>query len=368
MVAAVGCANASSGSDVLALENLVPWEIQWYADGIEIEPDARARMVKAKGLRRYALQYHVQLAEKCDAEITAFQRHGIEITAVYFWLNFDQPGADPKIQAAFESFKRHGIRPQIWVSQSTAFLPKSGDGMVQLLAKMGFDWPPGYTFERALKAALSTDDALTPEQKERFFEALHRAYWDEENLPKTSEERAQRLERESQRIASLAKLASQYGLDVLLYNHEGWFGVMDNQLAIIDRLEREGINNVGMIYTFWHARDRFHDDVREFEKVWTRIRPRVAAVGLSGVRGEMEGLYPSQGNDELRMMRVVQESGWKGPVAVLGLNFSVGPEKVLGDMLRGTSWLRSELRQAGSGGARPFSRDVDSESTMPQSR
>jgi hypothetical protein len=64
-------------------------------------------------------------------------------------------------------------------------------------------------------------------------------------------------------------------------------------------------------------------------------------------------IYPSQGDRELEMMRIIQDSGWKGPV---GLIAEKGGDAAvtLRNYMIGLDWLAAELRRPGSGGARPF--------------
>jgi hypothetical protein len=300
--------------------------------------------------------YSATTAGELDALIPAYRREGVELAAVYFWLDTERPGEDANVLAAFAALEKLQARPQVWVSQSTAFLPKTLEEWRQKFADAGFEFPAGYDVSKAMESAFSSGGALTEAQKEAFFKALHRVYSDEANLPRTPRDKALRLERETRRIASLAKLASRYGLEVGLYNHNGWFGVMENQLAMIEKLERQGIENVRIVYTFWHARDSVHDEVKDFARVWAKIEPHVTAIAIGGIRGEMESLYPSEGEDELAMMRVVQKSGWRGPVGALCLNFGEPPDDVLRDVLRGADWMAAELNQPGSGGARPVFR------------
>ena len=53
------------------------------------------------------------------------------------------------------------------------------------------------------------------------------------------------------------------------------------------------------------------------------------------------------------MMRIIQDSGWKGPVGIIGEK-SGDAEVTLRNYLIGLDWLAAELKQPGSGGARPF--------------
>jgi epsilon-lactone hydrolase len=372
LVSIAHSASTSPNTDLLARENLVPWELRWNQGGSEIGLEARGRMLKARGFQRYAIDYSRDNGAALETEITASRRNGVEVTAVYFWLDTERPGEDPQVRAAFESFKRLGIRPQIWVSQADPFgsLARTPEGLTRQFvetseelkhqfAAAGFDLPAGYSMRKAIQAAVSPGGEFTELQKQNLFKAFHRLSSDEANLPKTPQEQAQRLEREARRIGSLAQLAARYGFTVGLYNHNGWFGLMDNQLAIIERLKQERIRNVGIVYTTWHARDHLHDDVKDFEQVWARIQPHVLTVAISGVRGEIELLYPSEGEDELPMLRIVQKSGWRGPVAVLCLKPGVDPDTVLRNVLRGIDWLTAELNRPGSGGVRPFPWNTD---------
>jgi hypothetical protein len=342
----------ASAQSLLARENIVPWELYWVRGEAEVDVDVRARMLADRGIRRYALAYRPGKLATLEAEISALNKRGIEITAVYFWLDAERPGEDPELQAAFESFKRLRIHPRIWVSQSSALHPKTLEDWKKALGEAGFNWVDG---QDNFGSAFSSRTNFTDHQKESFFKALHRVYSEEAELPSTPHERTQRLVKETERIGSLARLASNYGFSVELYNHNGWFGLMENQVAIIERLHRENIKNVRIVYTFWHARDALHDDVKDFEEVWKKIMPHVGMVAIRGVRGEMESLYPSQGSDELRMLRIIHSSGWKGRVGVLCLDPGVDPDVVLANTLRGIGWLAAELDQPGSGGAPPLS-------------
>jgi sugar phosphate isomerase/epimerase len=167
---------------------------------------------------------------------------------------------------------------------------------------------------------------------------------------KTPEEQRKRVEQEAERILKIVKLAEPYGCKVQLYNHNGWFGQPDNEVAVIEQLKRLGITNVGMVYNFSHG----HNDIADFPAIWKRIQPYVVAVNVTGMveDGESKLMPPSQGEFELGMMRVILESGWSGPVGLIAEQGG-DAEVTLGNNLRGLEWLRKELEQTGSGGPRP---------------
>lgn len=330
-----GSVPAPTFGSLLARDNLIGWEVKIGS------PEERARMLKKLGFKRYAHRGGSEDTSSAyvDREIEALQINGIELTAWYFFS--DDPAKDPQVRTALESFKRHGIRPQVWISQSFSYLSKSAEE----LQRLGVVLPKHAEDIRKYSQA----------EQQRLFEAVHRLREDAENFPKNPQEQEERLKRETDRIYSLAKLVEPYGVNVKLYNHEGWFAVMENELAIIDRLKEKQVTNVGIVYNFFHARDALHDDTKDFPRVWERIQPHVAAVNISGVRGQLgECLSPSEGDHEVEMMRTIEQSGWKGPVGVLAACFDRDPESGLRNILLGTDWVAAELKQPGSGGPRPL--------------
>lgn len=212
------------------------------------------------------------------------------INLLAWWFPF-QPD-DPAARDTLETFKRHAVQPQLWVMQ----------------------------------ASTKSASPLT----------------DEEQITLNAE-----------RIHGLAKLAAPYGCTIGLYNHNGWFGLLDNQLAVLRRVREMGSTNVGIVYNFSHARDPHHDDTVDFPALWQKIQPEVLAVNLTGMRMEGDIVYPSQGDSELSMMRTIAESGWQGPVGVIAEKGG-DAEVTLRNYLVGVDWLAAEIQQPGSGGPRPF--------------
>jgi sugar phosphate isomerase/epimerase len=161
-------------------------------------------------------------------------------------------------------------------------------------------------------------------------------------------EQSQRIEQESERIRKIVALATPYGCPVELYNHNGWFGESENEVAVIERLKQKGIQGIGMIYNFSHA----HTDVPRFAAIWKRIQPYVVAVNVTGMVADEHLLAPSQGNHELEMLRIIQTSGWFGPIGVIAEQGG-DAEVTLSDDLTGLNWLGAEIAKPGSGGPRP---------------
>lgn len=133
----------------------------------------------------------------------------------------------------------------------------------------------------------------------------------------------ERLERKmSETAATLGGIcaeAAKIGSTVGLYNHLGWFGEPTNQVVLIKRLQAMGHANVGIVYNFHHA----HAQMDRFPELFSLMKPHLLALNLNGMvrDGDRLGkkiLPVGSGDRELGMLRVVRESGWMGPIGILG--------------------------------------------------
>lgn len=324
-------------------ENLLAFEISTY-DSTERDPQERAAMFSRLGLRGYAALWSTtpwempedpaELRTMVEAEVVAMKEWDIDLLASYLWMSVDDPAADPRVKAMFEAFARHQVRPQIWVSQSFSYMDEVHRRFLDRL--------------RPVARELGQADAETLAEMESLAAGLER-----EDLPTTPAEQRQRVELEADRIGALAELAGSFGLQVSLYNHNGWFGLVENELEVLARLRENGLADIGLAYNFSHARDAIHDDTRQFPELWETMRPHVKAVVVTGTRPEWEPiLYPSQGDSELEMMRIIAASGWHGPVGILTQKWG-DAEDVLRDAIRGMEWLEQEVALPGSAGQKP---------------
>ncbi len=191
------------------------------------------------------------------------------------------PGGMPQ---TLEVIKRHGIHPQLWVC--------------------GLSGPSAFT---------STGD--------------------------------QRVEDEAGRIRPIAREAAALGCKVGLYNHrEPWFEDQLNQIAIIERLRRDGLTNVGIVFNFHHWRG----SLENFPALIERIKPYLLAVNLNGMRADTSR-YPDvsfvgAGASEFTMMRALQQSGWRGPVGIINEHENLDAADGLARNLAGIERFKSQLR------------------------
>jgi sugar phosphate isomerase/epimerase len=166
---------------------------------------------------------------------------------------------------------------------------------------------------------------------------------------KTEAEQRQRTEQEAERTRQIVALAAPCGCSLELYNHNGWFGQPDNEVAVIECLKQKGVGGVGMVYNFSHG----HGDMADFPAIWKRIERYVVAVNVSGMVASERLIPPSQGDKELEMLRTIQQSGWRGPIGLIAEQGG-DAEVTLGNDLRGLAWLSKEIAHPGSGGERPL--------------
>lgn len=152
-------------------------------------------------------------------------------------------------------------------------------------------------------------------------------------------------------VEKAKKIGSQFGL----YNHGGWGGEPANMVAVCEYLRKNhGADHVGIVYNFHHG----HGHIAKFKELWAMMQPYLLAVNLNGMEpgGDKKGrkiLHLAEGDQELEMMRIIQQSGWQGPVGIIDHRPETDSEVTLRNNLRGFDWLVAELQKPGAGGARP---------------
>jgi sugar phosphate isomerase/epimerase len=130
----------------------------------------------------------------------------------------------------------------------------------------------------------------------------------------TQEEKVKQV---AERVKYIATKAAEVGSKVGLYNHGDWFGEPENQLAIIEYLK---MPNIGIVYNFSHSEYQIH----RFPEFFPKIKPYLLAINLTGLQGG----YPAKvvpvghGNIEFKMMKLIEESGYNGPIGIINEDFA----------------------------------------------
>ncbi|QEH37147.1 Auracyanin-B precursor [Aquisphaera giovannonii] len=247
-------------------------------DSKKRSPEERAAMLQKLGFRHFAYDWRAEHVPTFDAEIESLQRHGVSLDA--FWGSGE---LNPDMRHILDVLKRHRVKAQLWV-----------------LLDLGQDAVKGAEQERRVEAAAA-------------------------------------------KLGPLAEEAAKIGCSVALYNHGGWFGEPENQLAIIDRLKSRGVANVGMVYNLHHG----HDHLGRFAAILRQIRPHLVALNLNGMDsgGDRVGrkiLPLGQGEHDLELLRIIRDSGYRGPIGILG-HTQDDAEARLRDNLDGLDWLLPQL-------------------------
>jgi len=142
-------------------------------------------------------------------------------------------------------------------------------------------------------------------------------------------------------LRPIAAAAAQGHCSVALYNHGGWFGEPENQVAIIKELNQP---NVGIVYNLHHG----HEHIDRFAEIFRMMQPHLLAVNLNGMvrDGDKTGkkiLTLGQGDQELAMMKVIRSSGWRGPIGIIDHRPETDSEATLRENLEGLKRLREQL-------------------------
>jgi sugar phosphate isomerase/epimerase len=153
-------------------------------------------------------------------------------------------------------------------------------------------------------------------------------------------DQAARVEAAAAAVAPVAKLAKTYGCTVGLYNHGGWLGEPENQVAIIERLRRDGIDNVGMVYNLHHG----HEHVARFAGLMKLMKPHLMCLTINGMKQGGPKILPvGQGGDDLALLKTIRDSGYAGPIAILNHREEVDAEEGLRQNIEGLKKLLGQM-------------------------
>ena len=264
---------AGPAKAAFAKPNLAAWCIVPF-DAKQRGPEERAAMLKALGIRKLAYDWREKDIPTFDREADALQKNGIKFEAI--WLTSDlKPQEDKQVRAVLDFLKRRELKTQIWLALR----------------------------EPALKS-------VPPERK---------------------------VEDAARAIGYIAREAAKTGASVALYNHGGWFGEPENQIAIIERLKME---NVGMVYNFHHA----HQQMDRFPQLLPKMLPFLKCINLNGMKKDGPMILPlGEGDRELKMIQLIRTSGFQGTIGILNHQADVDAEAGLRRNIEGLKKILKEI-------------------------
>lgn len=237
---------------------------------------------------------------------------------------------------------------------------RSPEERAEMLFRLGFrrfayDWRAEHlpTFDREIAAlekhkisldaiwfpaALDADARTLLDAVERH--QIHTQLWVTMGDPAPQGDQPAKVDAGVAALRPIALEAEKLGCKVALYNHGGWFGEPENQLAIIGKL---GMANVGIVYNLHHG----HEHLERFAPLLKKMLPHLLALNLNGMdrEGDRHGrkiLPLAQGEDDLALLRTICDSGYRGPIGILGHTMDDAQER-LRDNLDGLDWLVDQL-------------------------
>lgn len=151
-----------------------------------------------------------------------------------------------------------------------------------------------------------------------------------------------KVENAANDIEPIARKAREAGCTVALYNHAaGWQFEPENQAQVIALLKGRGIDNVGLCYCLFHGHHRM-TDLKAFNTMFQNMKPYLWSLNLDFTIGASD--------QEVALYRMIRDSGWRGPVGIIGHDRNKDAEPTLRAALAGLKAVAEKLgdREAAS--------------------
>ncbi len=243
---------SSQKDERLNMNNVYPWCIVAY-DSLERSPAERINMLKELGFNKYAYDWRDKHLDQMANELKLAQENDLEVISVWLWLNAKRDSLgklSPSNERIIKILNDSELETTLWLSFSPNFF-----------------------------------EDLTQEQS---------------------------VNKAKEMIEFVHEKAQGIGCEIALYNHEGWFGDLNNQVELIKSLPKF---NLSIVYNFHHA----HQDLEEFPQIVKTIKPYLSAVNLNGMKEEGPKILPlGEGEYEKEMIELLIEEGFNGPWGILG--------------------------------------------------
>ncbi|WP_207532757.1 sugar phosphate isomerase/epimerase family protein [Desertivirga arenae] len=238
----------SNSRSIYSRDNLIAWCIVPF-DVKERNAEQRAQMLNKLGITMEAYDWRDKHVTAFDEEIQTLRKHNIKLQAWWLYSGPD-PEKEGNIKLILDALKRNNAKTEIWFMVG------------------GID--------------------LSNMSQEEKIKAIAKP------------------------VRYIATEAAKIGCKVALYNHGGWYGEPENQLAVIEHLK---LPNIGIVYNFHHAEEQ----VERFPQFFPKIKPYLYAVNLMGLKGTNPSkvVAVGQGDQEAKMMKLVKDSGYKGPIGII---------------------------------------------------
>lgn len=152
----------------------------------------------------------------------------------------------------------------------------------------------------------------------------------------------QKVEAACKAILPIVEIAKKHGCRVGLYNHGDWSGEPENLVAMTKWLRANaGAEHVGIVYNFHHG----HGHIKDFAASLAAMQPYLLCLNVNGMNADANPLILPLGSGqyELEMMKIIQASGYNGPIGILDHREDIDAEKSLRENLAGMEKLLREM-------------------------
>lgn len=204
------------------------------------------------------------------------------------------------------------------------------------LSRMAYDWRDGNvpTFEEEILQYKKHDieffafwgwhDAFEPLIEKH---GIHPQIWMMFSAPAggTQEEKTKVA---AEGLLSLVEKTRKHGLKLALYNHGGWSGEPKNMIAVCEYLRtHHNADHVGIVYNLHHA----HEHIADFADQLVLLKPYLLCLNLNGMNDDAQPkiLPIGQGKHDDRLIGLIHESGYTGPIGIIGHREELDAEESL---------------------------------------
>jgi sugar phosphate isomerase/epimerase len=263
----------------LSKKNLAAWCIVPF-DACKRGPRERAEMLKRLGIRSLAYDWRKEHLPTFDDEIAELRERDLQMTAFYLICQW------PQSEAAAEQ--------DTLLLKSLAFLKRS---------------------------SLEIDIWIT--------------YAGEGTRETDPDE--DRYASGARRVDVLARILHSQGCRLGIYNHGGWGGLPATMVEIVKRVESP---NVGIVYNFHHG----HDHMADMPDALNLMRPHLIGLNLNGTTAGGPKILPiGQGEEDRRIIQMVADLDYDGPIGILDHRPDTDAEESLKANLSGLHSLLADL-------------------------
>ena len=161
--------------------------------------------------------------------------------------------------------------------------------------------------------------------------------WQTSPSPKTGGSREEMIEAAATELLPLVETTRALGLKLGLYNHGGWGGEPENLVAVCEYLRKQHrAAHVGIVYNLHHG----HGHIDDFAESLARMQPYLLCLNFNGMAdatdAERQKILPiGSGKHERRMLQIVLDSGYSGPIGILDHRPELDAEESLRQNLAG---------------------------------